>query len=128
MKGYICILALGLVAVLTGGCESRLNVPTLASGSAAVYESGNLVQTHTLSEAEIAQVSSWLRDNDAGWDSFIATPAGNVTAKLIAMDGTPVGLYMLDGLVVVNFSDSQFSKSFSEDELRRLELALGVAN
>jgi hypothetical protein len=120
------ILVLGLVALFIGGCQSQLNAPTLAAGYVAVADSGNLVQTRALNEVEIAQVYSWLRANDNGWNNFTATPSGKVTAKLTATNGTPFGLYILDGLVVVNFSDSQYSRSFGDEEIRQLKLALGV--
>lgn len=122
MKFGKCIIL--VVALCLTACN--FEVPPISSGDVVVYENGHVLKSSQLSASNAAAVSDWLRKNSSGWQSYIATPSAQVSAKLVAADRTRVDLYILGTTVIVNLRETQSSRSFSTEEIQKLREALGV--
>src|SRR5262249_3174812 len=67
-----------IVLLLAQSCGSKLAAPAIASGDVAVYERGRPVITRHLTNAQVANVSTWLAVNDDGWKPYLVTPSASI--------------------------------------------------
>jgi hypothetical protein len=109
---------------LASGCQ--FEAPAIASGDAALSQSGRVVRTWPLNEENLRRLSTWLQSHDRGWNPSFVTPSAQVSVKLVAADGTPWGLYVLGDSVIVNYRAKQFSQTFKASDIAALKAALRV--
>jgi hypothetical protein len=118
------ITAAAMSALVLAGCE--IDVPAIASGDAAMSEAGRVVRTWQLEGNQVREVSLWLNQHKDGWSRNFVTPSAQVSVKLVATDGTPLGLYILSNQVLINYRGTQMSQTFPAAKVVALRTAVGA--